>query len=63
MYSNTESIYSFKFQKLNTKYQQDKANHKTLQQIVLREKDKSGKLVAIDALLWLRRWETRQHFL
>lgn len=43
------------FQKLTNKYSTDKQSNSTLQDMVLLEKSTEKDLIAVDALMWLRR--------
>ncbi|XP_035736405.1 pleckstrin homology domain-containing family A member 8-like isoform X1 [Vespa mandarinia] len=42
-------------EKLNNKYSIDKEKHKTLQDMILLEKEKGETIIATDALMWLKR--------
>lgn len=46
----------FQLQKLTARYSMDKESNSTLQDMILLEKSTEKKLVAVDALMWLRRY-------
>lgn len=55
-YAMKSLIYIFQLQKLTTRYSIDQKSNSTLQDLILLEKSTEEDLIAIDALMWLRRY-------
>lgn len=47
----------FPSQKLTTRYSMDKTANSTLQDMILLEKSTEKDIIAVDALMWLRRYQ------